>query len=123
MKLPFFRSRTESFVTHDIPIPPPDMRALVGPTDAAAFDNPEGLERYPGATRFFDFGCGCGRIARQLIQQKIPLQRYMGIDLHAGMVRWCNQNLAPVAPQFEFKQHDAWNVVFNPNGTGMFQPL
>lgn len=54
-----------------IPIPPFEMRQLVGPTDEAAFENPAGgpilnvpRERFDSVV---DFGCGCGRLARQLM--------------------------------------------------------
>src|SRR5262249_1758553 len=62
----------------------------------------------------FDFGCGCGRIARQLIRQCPQPRSYLGIDLHAGMVRWCRDNLSPHAPQFRFVHHDVFNPGFNP---------
>ena len=47
------------------------MRQLAGPTDEAAFENPAGgpilnvpRERFDSVV---DFGCGCGRLARQLM--------------------------------------------------------
>lgn len=102
-----------------LPVPPLEMRQLVGPTDPAAFDNPAGapivasipLDKYRAV---FDFGCGCGRLARQLIQQRPRPERYVGIDLHAGMVGWCQNHLAPHAPGFEFFHHDVYNYWFNP---------
>ncbi len=95
------------------------MRALVGPTDVAAFDNPSGALAFPylDASLYrcvFDFGCGCGRVARQLIQQREQPERYLGIDLHAGMIDWCNNNLTPRAPQFAFLHHDVFDDSFNP---------
>ncbi len=103
-----------------LPIPPLEMRELVGTTDPSHFDNPEGklLFNYIdfdfNYERIFDFGSGCGRLARMLIQQKPRPQRYVGIDLHAGMVRWCQENLQPAAPGFTFHHHDVYNVGFNP---------
>ena len=47
---------------------------------------------------FFDFGCGCGRVARQLILQRPRPELYVGIDLNAPLIQWCNDNLHPVAP-------------------------
>jgi len=95
------------------------MRALVGPTDVAAFENPSGnlVFTYLDAPLYrsvFDFGCGCGRVARQLIQQREQPERYLGIDLHAGMVRWCQIQLTPHAPQFAFMHHDVFDDSFNP---------
>ncbi len=101
------------------PVPPPEMRALVGPTEIAAFDNPSGDRVYPyleaSAYRsVFDFGCGCGRVARQMMLQDSPPERYLGIDLHAGMIRWCREHLTPCAPSFEFLHHDVFDDSFNP---------
>jgi SAM-dependent methyltransferase len=95
------------------------MRKLVGPVEDAAFDNPTHGLVYPYLDdRFyesvFDFGCGCGRVARQLILQKPRPSRYVGIDLHRGMIEWCRANLAPHAPNFAFEHHDVFNVGLNP---------
>ena len=105
-----------------LPIPPMEMRVIVGPTDTRAFDNPEGSLVYPyvAAEKYesvFDFGCGCGRVARQLIQQRVPPDRYVGVDLHKGMIDWAQNNLAPVARGFEFLHHDVYNLLLNPSGT------
>jgi SAM-dependent methyltransferase len=95
------------------------MRALVGVTDPALFENPSGANALPEAGEraygaVLDFGCGCGRLARKLIQQDRQPTRYVGVDLHAGMIRWCNEHLAPLAPQFSFLHHDIFNAGFNP---------
>jgi SAM-dependent methyltransferase len=95
------------------------MRILVGPTDEAAFSNPTGDYVYPTLepadyTAVFDFGCGCGRFARQLMQQNRPPDEYRGVDLHSGMIRWCQTNLTPAAPQFTFEHHDVISLSFNP---------
>ncbi len=104
---------------NEIPIPPSEMRVLVGPTEAAAFDNPGGGFVFPYLEpsvyeSVFDFGCGCGRVARQLMLQREEPRRYLGIDLHAGMIRWCQENLTPRGPQFEFLHHDVYDASFNP---------
>jgi SAM-dependent methyltransferase len=111
-----------------LPLPPPEMRALVGPTEPEAFDNPSGALVFPSLPltayeRVFDFGCGCGRIARQLIQQRPRPFQYLGIDLHAGMIAWCNARLAPHARRFRFRHHDVFNVGFNPTGKRGFAPF
>jgi SAM-dependent methyltransferase len=108
----------EPLFNANLPIPPFEMRQLVGPTDEAAFDNPSGapILGIPEA-RFdsvLDFGCGCGRLARQMMQQHPRPRRYVGFDLHAGMIRWCRDNLAPRAPGFSFLHHDVHNSSFNP---------
>lgn len=103
----------------DPPYPPPEMRALVGPTDLAAYDNPAGTLVYDYLEpehyrRVFDFGCGCGRVARQLILQSPRPERYVGIDVHRGMIEWASRNLSPIAPSFEFHHHDVYSGFFNP---------
>ena len=108
--------------TSVLPMPALEMRELVGPTDEAAFDNPEGslVYSYIEPDQYesvFDFGCGCGRVARQLIQQSPRPQRYVGVDLHKGMIDWAERNLAPAASNFSFLHHDVYNVRFNPTGT------
>jgi SAM-dependent methyltransferase len=111
-----------------LPLPPLEMRALVGPLEDSAFDNPTGEAVVPGlpveAWDFvLDFGCGCGRMARQLLQQRSRPRRYLGVDLHAGMVRWCQTHLAPRAPDFEFVHQDVRNLGFNPQGAHETMPF
>lgn len=113
---------------NEIPIPPEEMRALVGLTDIAAFDNPTGELVYPflPAEQYdavLDFGSGCGRVARQLILQRPRPRRYVGIDLHRGMVEWCRRNLEPRAPGFSFQHHDVFNASFNPSSTARMLPF
>jgi SAM-dependent methyltransferase len=111
-----------------LPVPPPEMRDLIGGSGPERFDNPTGEPVYdclpPDAYEaVFDFGCGCGRVARQLIQQQPRPQRYLGMDLHAGMVEWCRRELAPHAPGFEFEHHDIYNAGLNPQGEHRTLPL
>jgi len=105
----------------ELPLPPPEMRALVGPLDSGLvpFDIPEGtpFPYVPDAAhggRVFDFGCGCGRLARMLLQSGTPPAAYLGIDLHRGMVEWCQENLTPRAPTFQFRHHDVFDSIRNP---------
>ena len=104
----------------ELPMPPLEMRRLVGPTDLALYDNPTGELIYPylrpeSFHRFFDFGCGCGRVARQLMLQRPRPELYVGIDLNAPLIDWCNDNVHPVAPEFSFYHHDVFNVALNPS--------
>jgi SAM-dependent methyltransferase len=103
----------------ELPLPPPEMRELVGPTDPADFDNPSRALVFPElpshAYEFvFDFGCGCGRLARKLIQQDPPPRRYLGVDVHPAMIKWCQAHLSPHAPGFEFRHHDVAHATRNP---------
>lgn len=106
-----------------LPLPPPEMRALVGATDPSAYAPQPGELALPpivpaSAYRsVFDFGCGCGRVARRLLLQAPRPLRYLGIDLHAGMIRWCRENLVPLAPTYTFLHHDAHYEGWNPGGS------
>jgi SAM-dependent methyltransferase len=106
-------------VTSELPIPPLPMREAVGPTDPAAFDNPTGRPIFAGVPlaaydSVFDFGCGCGRLARQLIQQTPRPRSYIGVDLHRPLVQWAQENLAPHAEGFNFAHHDVRYEAWNP---------
>jgi SAM-dependent methyltransferase len=115
-------------LTVELPFPPIEFRRLVGPTELKFFDNPTGqpvFSKVPAeAYRFvFDFGCGCGRLARQFIQQQSRPGRYLGIDRHKGMVEWSRTNLAPVAQGFDFQHHNVFHAQLNPDGTPGHLPL
>jgi SAM-dependent methyltransferase len=105
----------------DVPLPPVELRRLVGPLEDHFFTNPTGAPVFglePGAyDQVLDWGCGCGRLARQLIQQHPRPKAYLGLDLHRGMVQWCQHHLAPHAPGFEFRHHDVYNAGLNPSGS------
>jgi SAM-dependent methyltransferase len=105
-------------------VPPLELRELVGPREPEAFDHPRGQSVFPTLTRLelydfvLDFGCGCGRVARRLAVADAPMpERYVGVDLHAGMIAWANQNLAPRLPGFTFIHQDVFNTSFNPRGS------
>ncbi|MEA2192845.1 MAG: hypothetical protein QOI73_2966, partial [Solirubrobacteraceae bacterium] len=107
-------------VPQRLPLPPLELRELVGPTDPAHYDNPTGAPIHDGLPAeawraYLDFGCGCGRSARRLMQQDPRPARYVGVDLHRGMVRWCEEHLAPHAAGFEFVHHDVYSPCLNPD--------
>ena len=109
---------------NSIPIPPIELRRTVGVEDVAFFDNPHHVLIFGDAVspelykRFFDFGCGCGRIARQLMLQSsnIP-DHYFGIDLYRPSVEWCAKNLTLANENFSFQHHDFYNAGLNPSGS------
>ena len=39
------------------------------------------------------------------------------------MVEWCNQNLVPHAPQFQFFHHDVYNCAYNPHSNKWTLPF
>ena len=112
----------------ELPLPPLEFRHLVGPTKPEDFDTPVArhiFEQLPQhAFDFvFDYGCGCGRLARQLLQTGPRPRRYLGIDPHMGMVDWCRFNITPRAAEFEFRHHDVFQEFMNPDGTFEQLPL
>jgi SAM-dependent methyltransferase len=116
MKLPW--RRLDSQLSSVLPIPPLEYREWVGPTDIEAYDNREASLVYPDfePDRYesvFDFGCGCGRVARQLILQDPRPRRYVGVDVHPLLVAWCRENLQPAAAGFEFRHHDVFDKLVN----------
>ncbi len=132
------RSRLSGAVTDEphtnapgspLPIPPLPYRQWAGPTDPARYDNPSGALVYPEfpPERYesvFDFGCGCGRVARQLIMQEPRPWRYVGIDVHPDLIAWCRENLQPAARGFEFHHHDVFDKHVNAGeGTPEVRPF
>jgi SAM-dependent methyltransferase len=108
----------------DLPLPPVSLRRSVGVEDPVFFENPHGIlafgdlvpaEKYD---RVFDFGCGCGRVARQMLLQSehVPSQ-YYGVDLFEPSISWCRENLTAVNPNFQFDHVDVYNAQLNPGGT------
>lgn len=111
-----------------LPFPPLKLRRLVGPTDEADYDNPDGAPIWGQLTlgplapeeayrRVFDFGCGCGRNARQLLLQARPPERYVGIDVNREMIRWCREHLRRAGCDVRFDHHDVYNVTYAPENS------
>lgn len=104
-----------------LPLPPVEMRQLTGLTDASWFEPPidwhvsQHVRQRTQYESVLDFGCGCGRNARQLALSRVPVKLYVGIDLHAGMIRWAQQNITPRAPRFTFAHQNVYNPGFNPD--------
>ncbi len=107
-----------------LPMPPLAMRRIVGPTEPETFDNASGTPIYEAFgldsrlyDAIFDFGCGCGRLARQLLQQTPRPRRYVGIDVHPEMIRWCREHLSPVDTAFQFFHHDVYSPTYAPGNS------
>jgi SAM-dependent methyltransferase len=87
------------------PMPPPGLRARVGlgSRDEFVLVGREGarqivsaLDRAPVAGRarpdWLDFGCGCGRIARFLLESP-GIRSYTGVDVDVRQVAWAARHL------------------------------
>lgn len=105
-----------------LPIPPVELRRSIGD---ASFDNPTGALLYPNVPvaayeRVFDFGCGCGRLARQLMQQHTGRPRaYLGIDLNRPAIEWASTNLGAIDSNYRFTHFDVFNLQFNSSATDL----
>ena len=105
-----------------IPLPPDEFRSLVcGPNMIDSFEevgkwlvaflDHEGMIK--SGSDLLDVGCGCGRLARYLTDS--PIQSYRGFDRHAGMVKWCVDEIQSRDPRFAFEffnlrsVYDAWD--------------
>jgi SAM-dependent methyltransferase len=96
-------------------LPPREYMRLVSgdqPNLEEHFDNvgrqvAGGLERLemlePGA-RLLDIGCGCGRVARHLVDS--PIAAYVGFDRHAGMIEWAQSHIGARDTRFRFQHVD-----------------
>jgi SAM-dependent methyltransferase len=109
--------------SEELPLPPPLLRDLVGGLGPDAYENRKGTPIFDSLPRqayesVFDLGCGCGRVGRLLMLQRRRWRpsHYLGVDLHHGMIDWCQRNLAPHVPGFEFEHHDIFNPGLNPAG-------
>jgi SAM-dependent methyltransferase len=88
------------------PLPPPRLRfraagttrrrdfLSVGRTSVAAIQNAFLASRNPRASfsRWLDFGCGAGRIARHLVDFE-PILDLWGVDVDADAVAWASRHL------------------------------
>lgn len=64
-----------------------------------------------------DVGCGIGRDAFQLFDTfKDGNGKYIGIDVTRDSIVWCQDNITPKHPNFEFYHFDAENELYNPHG-------
>ena len=67
------------------------------------------------STDFLDIGCGCGRLTRFLVKKNIS--SYTGFDRHPGMIEWCQKEISPLAPNFQFdlfelkSAYDDWDKI------------
>jgi SAM-dependent methyltransferase len=113
------KSESTSSTILQPPIPPQALRRLVTHDDAL-FDI-SGAPPFDISSDFyeavFDFGCGCGRVARQLMCQPKAPSRYIGIDIHKGMIEWCQKELTSWNPAFQFIHHEVWNLGLGPDNT------
>jgi SAM-dependent methyltransferase len=113
------------------PLPPAALRARVGLGSSRreflevgrrasasilrAFDEATAASGSGEYGRWLDFGCGCGRVARPLIDSK-RIHRLTGVDIDRPAVSWCRRHLlgefavSPPRPPLEYEA-GAFDVV------------
>ena len=63
-----------------------------------------------------DVGSGCGKIALSLAKYLSRKGLYEGLEIVKDFVDWCQNNISPIYPNFNFKHADIYNSSYNPNG-------
>jgi SAM-dependent methyltransferase len=66
--------------------------------------------------RVLDIGCGCGLMALFLEEYLAETGSYLGIDVQAEPVRWCQSHITSRSPNFRFAHLDVANQRYNPRG-------
>jgi SAM-dependent methyltransferase len=70
----------------------------------------------PENASVLDIGCGCGRIARVLVNNRW-ITKYIGFDVVPESIKWCNNFIAPGWPTAEFHCFDLYSAEYNPSGS------
>lgn len=63
-----------------------------------------------------EIGCGIGRDAIQLTKHLTSQGKYIGIDIIEPSINWCQNNISPKFPNFEFHYFDINSQIHNPSG-------
>jgi ubiquinone/menaquinone biosynthesis C-methylase UbiE len=105
-----------------IAIPPPKLRAYVGGPDFFAEIGDEFVRYFtdlcdlqPGES-VLDIGCGIGRMAIPLTRYMNNQGQYRGFDIVKSGIDWCNENITPKYPNFQFYHSNIFNDQYNPGG-------
>lgn len=64
-----------------------------------------------------DVGSGIGRMAVPLTTYLDDRGSYRGFDVSRAGVTWCQENITPRFPNFQFRHVDVFNRLYNPRGT------
>ncbi len=108
---------------HVIPLPPENLMGIVGAPNVENFlvvgdAWAQVVTRYaPKNASVLDMGCGCGRTARVLVNNRW-IKRYIGFDVVREGIDWCRRYIAPQwHGTAEFHCFDLHSLEYNPGGT------
>ncbi len=116
--------------TNVIPLPPQSLMFSVGGSSLENFLLvgdiwAQTVSRHmPENATVLDIGCGCGRTARMLVNNRW-ITKYVGFDVIRENIDWCRQFVAPhYSPRpAEFHWFDLYSAEYNPSGTMKAQDL
>lgn len=101
-------------MSRDLALPPADLRTRVAGTDNVDWFLQSGRQsvadldralaavgrRYDSFKEVLDFGCGCGRVDRWLLDRRVSLT---GLDIDPQLIGWCQEHL--LGARFEVGPH------------------
>jgi SAM-dependent methyltransferase len=99
----------------ELSLPPPEYMRLVGAKAPNLREDFEDVGRrlarqlarlkmLEQGARLLDIGCGCGRVARHLLNS--PIAEYAGFDRHPGMIEWSQSHIGTQDDRFHFQHVD-----------------
>lgn len=68
------------------------------------------------AHSILDVGCGSGRIALGLARELSTQGRYEGFDVRPAAIEWCQRQISPRYPNFQFQSVNVINHAYKPDG-------
>ncbi|MEP7156186.1 MAG: class I SAM-dependent methyltransferase [Betaproteobacteria bacterium] len=109
--------------THTLALPPQPLMGSTGTFELPIFllvghSWAQAVSHYlkPGST-VMDIGCGCGKTARFLVNNR-DVAQYIGFDVLKLSIDWSTHHLTPGSDgRFRFHHADLYNAEYNPAGT------